>query len=663
MAKKTKKITGSKSASAQKPVPAALTIKLLFGQPLSAGYARIAGPAVVFSAAACALIFLAVAWAKNGLWCFPLDDPWIHLCFARNLVEFGSFSYFRDQLATSGSTSPAYTFLLAAFYLINNNEFIISYSLGIVFACLTVFVFWKLVRVDFKHDAWFAAAAALIMALQPKIALIAVSGMETTMFIFLIIAALYFYKTANVRGLGVMLGLVLWCRPDGLILWVAVAVDYGLRRFAERKKPAGCNEPLFTLKGLLAVFAIALAMGAAYGAFNFHLSGDIFPNTYKAKLAYYGAQSPLAFLQQDVLGYFFSCEFLPLSLFFIAGTGCVLLSVLRGVYCPCALYLIFAFGFVTAYCINIPFAHRFGRYMMPLIPCYIVISMLGLRAAALGAARACKREAAGNALCIACAALAVIAASTYIFKDSQEYAYYCNYHNDRHVAAGRWIEAHTPQEAIIATHDIGAIAFYGKRKVLDMVGLVTPELIPHIIQDKFEVFLEQYLAQKKVSYIVVLTSWLEIVNSRPLFAPVREPEVIEVHAFIPGKTHIQPGAVSSLNREAMQLAAGQKNYQAGLHLLEESYALDSKSSQTLFYLGVMHEMMGKADAAGQYYGKALALFPDYVDARFELARLYASQGRTDDALAAAKKCLEIVPDFAPARKMIAQITKQPQLPQ
>ncbi len=663
MAKKTKKIPVSKPAPAQKPVSAVRTIKLLFGQPLSAGYARIAGAAVVFLAAACALIFLAVAWAKNGLWGFPLDDPWIHLCFARNLVEFGSFSYFRDQLATSGSTSPAYTFLLAAFYLFYKNEFIISYTLGIIFSCLTAFAFWKLVRLDFKNDAWFAVAAALIMALQPKIALIAVSGMETTMFIFFVIAALYFYKTANVRCLGIMLGLVLWCRPDGLILWVAVAVDYGLRRFAETKKPVGGHEPFFTLKGLLAVFAIALAMGAAYGAFNFHLSGDILPNTYKAKLTYYGALSPLVFLQREVLGYFFSREFLPISIFFVVGTGCVLVSVLRGGYSAYALYLIFAFGFVAAYCINIPFAHRFGRYMMPLIPCYIVISMLGLRAAALGAARACKREAVGNALCIACAALAVVLASVYLIKDSKEYAYFCKYQNDRQVAAGRWIEAHTPSQAIIATHDIGAIAFYGKRKIIDMVGLVTPELIPHIKQDNFEVFLEKYLAQKEVTYIAVLTNWFEIANSLPLFVPVSAPEVLNVYSFIPAKTHIQSRAVSSRNRQAMQLAEGQKNYPAGLQLLEDSYALDSKSSQTLLYLGVVHEMMGKSDTAEQYYGKALALFPDYVDAHFGVARLYANQGRVDEALAAAKKCLEISPDFAPARKMIAQITKQPQLPQ
>jgi len=40
---------------------------------------------------------------ENG---FTLDDPWIHLTFAKNLVEYGSFSYFKNEIVTAGSTSP-----------------------------------------------------------------------------------------------------------------------------------------------------------------------------------------------------------------------------------------------------------------------------------------------------------------------------------------------------------------------------------------------------------------------------------------------------------------------------------------------------------------------------------------------------------------------------
>src|SRR5262249_41592401 len=43
---------------------------------------------------------------------------------------------------------------------------------------------------------------------------------------------------------------------------------------------------------------------------------------------------------------------------------------------------------------------------------------------------------------------------------------------------GRWFGAHTPSTVTIATPDIGAIAYYSDRRVLDLAGLVTPEIVP-----------------------------------------------------------------------------------------------------------------------------------------------------------------------------------------
>ena len=92
------------------------------------------------------LFFLFMAKTQNGYFCFPLDDSWIHLTFARNIVEYGSFSYYKNQLATSGSTSPLYTFILAGFYFLSKNEFIISYIIGISSFALAVFFMFKLAK-------------------------------------------------------------------------------------------------------------------------------------------------------------------------------------------------------------------------------------------------------------------------------------------------------------------------------------------------------------------------------------------------------------------------------------------------------------------------------------------------------------------------------------
>src|SRR5512135_3561499 len=70
--------------------------------------------------------------SHNGAFGFPLDDPWIHLQFAKNLHDYGSFSYYRNEMATSGSTSPLYTLLLSAGFVFTSNEMILSYVLGIL---------------------------------------------------------------------------------------------------------------------------------------------------------------------------------------------------------------------------------------------------------------------------------------------------------------------------------------------------------------------------------------------------------------------------------------------------------------------------------------------------------------------------------------------------
>src|SRR5712692_9540798 len=72
------------------------------------------------------------AYRVNGHPGFPLDDPWIHLQFAKNLHEYGSYSYYQTTMATSGSTSPLYTLLLAAGFSFTSNEFLLSYTFGIL---------------------------------------------------------------------------------------------------------------------------------------------------------------------------------------------------------------------------------------------------------------------------------------------------------------------------------------------------------------------------------------------------------------------------------------------------------------------------------------------------------------------------------------------------
>jgi hypothetical protein len=72
------------------------------------------------------------------------------------------------------------------------------------------------------------------------------------------------------------------------------------------------------------------------------------------------------------------------------------------------------------------------------------------------------------------------------------------------VATAKWTAANTPPDALIAAHDIGAMGYFGQRRLLDLAGLVSPEVIP-FIRDENQI--ARWLDQQQVDYLVVLSGW------------------------------------------------------------------------------------------------------------------------------------------------------------
>jgi hypothetical protein len=72
------------------------------------------------------------------------------------------------------------------------------------------------------------------------------------------------------------------------------------------------------------------------------------------------------------------------------------------------------------------------------------------------------------------------------------------------VATARWIEANTDSRALVAAHDIGALGYYSHRALLDLAGLVTPEVIPFI---RDEARLETWLDASGADYLMTFPGW------------------------------------------------------------------------------------------------------------------------------------------------------------
>jgi hypothetical protein len=72
------------------------------------------------------------------------------------------------------------------------------------------------------------------------------------------------------------------------------------------------------------------------------------------------------------------------------------------------------------------------------------------------------------------------------------------------VVTAHWINEETDAEAIIAAHDIGALGYFSERELLDLAGLITPDVIP-FIRDEYE--LKRYLDQNQADYLVTFPDW------------------------------------------------------------------------------------------------------------------------------------------------------------
>ena len=58
--------------------------------------------------------------------------------------------------------------------------------------------------------------------------------------------------------------------------------------------------------------------------------------------------------------------------------------------------------------------------------------------------------------------------------------------------AGLWLNRNTPEDATIGFVEVGTIAFFSRREVRDLLGLVTPEALPFVAQGDLAAFLREH---------------------------------------------------------------------------------------------------------------------------------------------------------------------------
>lgn len=155
----------------------------------------------------------------------PLDDAYITYRYARNIAQGDGFVYNLGE-AVQGTTTPLYTLLLAslATFFGSENLPLISHLINLACEIPAIWLLFHLAD-HLLRDKKQALLLTAVYALQPFRLSTAVGGMETSCFILLILCMYWAYIVKKQMTLTAFLaGLILLTRLDGALIIIPLGI-------------------------------------------------------------------------------------------------------------------------------------------------------------------------------------------------------------------------------------------------------------------------------------------------------------------------------------------------------------------------------------------------------------------------------------------------------
>jgi arabinofuranosyltransferase len=474
------------------------------------------------------VLYWAAVYAIGGARGVPLDDPFIHLQYARSIWEGHPFEYnfaTHPGVRSSGTSAPLWTVMLTGSYWLTNHWFpgdwlTAAYALGVLWTipCIAL-TYWLVLRWT-GRTAWALFAAVILMLTHPTV-ISAYEGMEPAAYVSAFLLGLLFYdfsrtsapsrQTAWRLAGSAVFATGVWLRPEFLLMPALIAAE---RAVTLRRSGAGWVGRW--LREMVLQGAVWLVCVCPYLAFNKWISGTLLPNTYTIKAVArnstvdveFLAGLPSAWMHKDwraalrcvtiwqiamafslVVGLFMNNTVLTLNL------PKAVKQAWRGILGPAGLLAaisLIAFPMVRALVDPIGlFPFQYQRYFAQITPLMVLLGMAVL--AVRGPVP--RRQLVKRAI------LASLIGP--LFWDFQAAKAVDNI-NDMQVHLGHWLRENTPEGSVIATNDVGAIAFYAQRRIIDTVGLTEPDLGRFYLAGGT---LEEYLRRERPQYAALFPDW------------------------------------------------------------------------------------------------------------------------------------------------------------
>lgn len=406
------------------------------------------------------------SYHSQQYWEWTEDDAFISLQYARNLVE-GHGLVFNPGERVEGYSNFSWVILASVAMKSGGDPLLWVKVFGLLAGLGCLVLSWVLVRLLVPGVGLLALLAPWYLAVSPVLTQHSTSGLESSMFAFLLMASLVLAappRALNLAERGLLvLALVLlgMTRPEGAALAIVLLLV--------RAGTLGCAEGHGLRRGLMQIRGELLPFLLLFGiwfAWRWSYFGMPFPNTFYAKAQgglhsiIDGMQYTLDFLRDGGGPMFFGLGFAPL-----------LASRMRPVTWM-------AMGLLASYLVFVVVAggdwmwnYRFFSHVLPVIVALIAAGFevilakttthswrtLGLHAALAALLLTTMVGMANTEMRMARIVLPAIRSHNYLSQNYEE--------------IGVWLKHNTAKDITVAISDVGAVAYYSERRILDMFGL------------------------------------------------------------------------------------------------------------------------------------------------------------------------------------------------
>jgi len=481
---------------------------------------------VVVALAMCASFAAGLKLSQEELG-FPLDDSWIHLVFARNTAH-GDFFAYNPHERVAGTTSPLWVLLLVPSYWSGVDPVVWAYALGVVFLVLGGLTVYRWL-LSFT-DEYAAMLGGLLYVSSGRMVWSALSGMEITLTAFLMIFTAYLAHRARHGGskpvaAGIFAALATYARPEGY-LFAFVLTGYLL--FA-----SDSDDPLdfsFAPKRAL-LFAVPYALVVSPYPILCYLNwGKPFPTTYYAKAG-------------SMIGSFSFDYWLAVFKFFmidnpiitpIAAAGIVYaISKARNKIIP-AIVVLWAVAFLLVEGLMLPAVWHYARYTIPLWGFVLIcgVAMLNFLAARWGwDKRSLRLRLPARGLSINLKVIVYLLIFVVGARDGIQWAYHFLWDvrgvNTINVEMGKFIAENVPKDETVLVEEVGALAYFGEHRTIDIYGLVDTRMTRFVIEHRGRLPMEfsrdvweVIKCMPDVEYVACFPTWFPKLLERRYFQPV-----------------------------------------------------------------------------------------------------------------------------------------------